>query len=79
MFYQLKDPSNLEPSVITEELEKMIEDDNTIYMREVDNENRQINYNKAITQLASNQQTENRYFEPEHKHDFDNDGAPGVL
>jgi len=78
LFYQRRTEEKAETTTIPEKLAKIVEADNISFLKEVENNNKKIDYNKVLSALVAQQQ-KNRQFGPDYKRDFDHDGPPGIF
>ncbi len=79
LLYQRKTEEKIDPNTLSEKMHKLVEADNISYMKEIENQNKKIDYNKVFSVLAAQHQKNSRQFGPEPKRDFDHDGAPDVF
>ena len=79
LFYQKKTEKKCSGDAINDKLNKLVEADNISYMKEIENQNKKIDYSKVFNALAAQHQKNSRQFGPEPKRDFDHDGAPDIF
>ncbi len=80
LLYQRKSAgeTKTEPFVMSEQLNKMVENDNISYMKEMETQNKKIDYGKVFSALAAQYKNTKRY-DPEPRNDFDHDRPPDIF
>ena len=79
LFYQQRKEGKYELNILSNHLNSIIGMDNANYMKEIENNNKKVDINKIIKALAEERQKKLKEFGPEHKDDFEDDGAPGIV